>query len=112
MPTDKLKVKRISVVGFCLVLLLPVSALADILTAKIIKITDVDSLYVLDVNYEQHKIRLAGIDAPSTSPPNKTTTTRFLNSKLTLREAGHAPRKDHCYQTNFPRKEGTIALSR
>ncbi len=26
-----------------------------------------DTLYILDANYEQHKIRLAGIDAPERS---------------------------------------------
>ncbi len=38
--------------------------LADTLTGKVVKITDGDTLYVLDGNYQQHKIRLAGIDAP------------------------------------------------
>jgi endonuclease YncB( thermonuclease family) len=40
------------------------AASADILTGKVVKITDGDTLYVLDANYQQHKIRLAGIDAP------------------------------------------------
>ncbi len=43
---------------------LSLAAFADSLTGKVIKITDGDTLYVLDGNYEQHKIRLAGIDAP------------------------------------------------
>ncbi len=68
--TDKLKARQarrrgwIGVVGFCLVLLLPVTASADSLTGKVVKITDGDTLYVLDANYKDHKIRLAGIDAP------------------------------------------------
>jgi len=36
----------------------------DTLTGKVVKITDGDTLYVLDANYKQHKIRLGGIDAP------------------------------------------------
>ncbi len=36
----------------------------DTLTGKVVKITDGDTLYVLDTNYKEHKIRLAGIDAP------------------------------------------------
>jgi endonuclease YncB( thermonuclease family) len=40
------------------------AAFADTLTGKVVKITDGDTLYVLDANHEQHKIRLAGIDAP------------------------------------------------
>ncbi len=49
-------------VGVCLVLLLPLVAFADTLTGKVVKITDGDTVYVLDANYQQHKIRLAGID--------------------------------------------------
>jgi len=47
---------------FFVVLSLAVSA--DSLTGKVVRITDGDTLYVLDANYQQHKIRLAGIDAP------------------------------------------------
>ncbi len=48
---------------------LSLSASADTLTGKVVKITDGDTLYVLDANYldanyKEHKIRLAGIDAP------------------------------------------------
>jgi len=51
-------------VSVCLLLLYPLSPLADILTGKVVKITDGDTLYVLDATRTQHKIRLAGIDAP------------------------------------------------
>ena len=43
---------------------LSLAALADFLTGKVVKITDGDTLYVLDASNQQHKIRLAGIDAP------------------------------------------------
>ena len=43
---------------------LSIPASADTLTGKVVKITDGDTLYVLDANYKDHKIRLAGIDAP------------------------------------------------
>jgi endonuclease YncB( thermonuclease family) len=43
---------------------LSLTAFADSLTGKVVKITDGDTLYVLDANYKDHKIRLAGIDAP------------------------------------------------
>ena len=43
---------------------LSLAASADTLTGKVVKITDGDTLYVLDANYKEHKIRLAGIDAP------------------------------------------------
>ena len=44
--------------------LLSTPTFADTLTGKVVKITDGDTLYVLDANYKEHKIRLAGIDAP------------------------------------------------
>ena len=43
---------------------LSLATFADSLTGKVVKITDGDTLYVLDANYKEHKIRLAGIDAP------------------------------------------------
>ncbi len=43
---------------------LSISAFGDSLTGKVVKITDGDTRYVLDANHQQHKIRLAGIDAP------------------------------------------------
>ncbi len=53
-----------SVIGLCFAFLLSLPAFADSLTGKVVKITGGDTLYVLDAEYEQHKIRLAGIDAP------------------------------------------------
>ncbi len=52
------------VIGLCFTFLVSLTASADSLTGKVVKITDGDTLYVLDANYQQHKIRLAGIDAP------------------------------------------------
>ncbi len=37
---------------------------ADSLTGKVVRVVDGDTLYVLDANYKEHKIRLAGIDTP------------------------------------------------
>ncbi len=67
MPTETLKARRrgwIGVVGFCLVLLLPITASADSLTGKVVKVADGDSITVLDSINTQHRIRLQGIDAP------------------------------------------------
>ncbi len=52
------------VIALFLLVFLSLAASADSLTGKVVKITDGDTLYVLDANYEEHKIRLAGIDAP------------------------------------------------
>ncbi len=54
----------VGIVTFLPLLLYATGASADSLTVKVVKITDGDTLYVLDANYKQHKIRLAGIDAP------------------------------------------------
>jgi len=51
------------ILGAFLLLAAPI-AFANSLTGKVVKITDGDTLYVLDANYQEHKIRLAGIDAP------------------------------------------------
>ncbi len=54
----------VRVIALGLLVCLSLTAFADSLTGKVVKITDGDTLYVLHANYEQHKIRLAGIDAP------------------------------------------------
>jgi len=54
----------VRVITLGLLIGLSLATFADTLTGKVVKITDGDTLYVLDANYEQHKIRLAGIDAP------------------------------------------------
>ncbi len=51
-------------IAFVFFVFLSLTASADTLTGKVVKITDGDTLYVLDANYKEHKIRLAGIDAP------------------------------------------------
>ena len=43
-----------------LLVCLSLTAFGDTLTGKVVKITDGDTLYVLDANYKDHKIRLAG----------------------------------------------------
>ncbi len=54
----------VRVIALCFLVFLSLAAFADSLTGKVVKITDGDTLYVLDANSQQHKIRLAGIDAP------------------------------------------------
>ena len=51
----------IRVIALFFLVFLSLVALADSLTGKVVKITDGDTLYVLDANYKEHKIRLAGI---------------------------------------------------
>ncbi len=63
---------RAFTIAFCCLLFLSLATFADTLTGKVVKITDGDTLYVLDANFDQHKIRLAGIDALALSlrPPS------------------------------------------
>ncbi len=52
----------VRVIVLYVLVFLSLAAFADILTGKVVKITDGDTLYVLDANYKEHKIRLVGID--------------------------------------------------
>lgn len=49
--------------------LLASSAHAETLTGYVVGIADGDTITVLDANRQQHKIRLAGIDAPERKQP-------------------------------------------
>ncbi len=52
------------VIVLCFLVFLSLVASADSLTGKVGRVVDGDTVYVLDANYKEHKIRLAGIDAP------------------------------------------------
>jgi endonuclease YncB( thermonuclease family) len=45
-------------------LMLSATARAEIITGRVVGIADGDTLTLLDATNQQHKIRLAGIDAP------------------------------------------------
>ena len=49
--------------------LLPTVTVAETLTGRVVAVADGDTLTVLDAAHQQHKIRLAGIDAPETVQP-------------------------------------------
>lgn len=50
-------------------LLLPLQASADTLTGHVVGVTDGDTITLLDASKTQHKIRVAGIDAPEKKQP-------------------------------------------
>ena len=52
-----------------LLLLVPLSTAAETLVGRVVRVVDGDTVYVLDVAETQHKIRLAGIDAPERGQP-------------------------------------------
>lgn len=57
--------KTITKFGLVLLLVsLNTLALADVLIGDVVSVSDGDTITILDVNKSQHKIRLAGIDAP------------------------------------------------
>ena len=49
---------------FLLLFFLVCSVHAETLSGRVVGIADGDTITVLDANRQQHKIRLAGIDAP------------------------------------------------
>jgi endonuclease YncB( thermonuclease family) len=63
---------RLSLLFVLLLLLLSVSSslsAASILEATVVKIADGDTITVLDSDKVQHRIRIAGIDAPEKGQP-------------------------------------------
>lgn len=53
----------------CTALAVTLPAQADTLTGRVVAIADGDTLTVLDAQHTQHRIRLAGIDAPEQRQP-------------------------------------------
>jgi len=53
----------------CVSILWPISAVAKTLFGYVVGISDGDTITVPDANHQQHKIRLAGIDAPGKKQP-------------------------------------------
>jgi len=56
-------------ISLALLLLLPLAVVAAELDGRVVKVVDGDTVYVLDADRQQHKIRLAGIDAPERGQP-------------------------------------------
>ena len=56
-------------ISLLLLVLFPFGVFADTLNGKVVKITDGDTLVVMDAENTQHKIRLSGIDALSLTSP-------------------------------------------
>lgn len=58
-------------IRFIVIFLVAFSAHAETLNGYVVDITDGDTIVVLDANHKQHKIRLAGIDAPEKANSEK-----------------------------------------
>lgn len=57
------------VISILFLLIYPLGVYADTLAGKVVRITDGDTVVVLDSSNTQYKIRLSGIDAPERSQP-------------------------------------------
>lgn len=55
------------------------SVLAEVITGRVIKVADGDTITILDNQKKQHKIRLAQIDAPEKSQPWGKASRDYLN---------------------------------
>ena len=70
---------RVLILGLLISLLTP-AAWAQLLTGRVVGVTDGDTITVLDDQRVQHKIRLAGIDAPEKSQAFGQRSKTFLSS--------------------------------
>lgn len=61
------QISRLFALGF--LFLLVSAASADLLQGRVVRIADGDTLTVLDADQVQHRVRLAGIDAPERAQP-------------------------------------------
>ena len=56
--------------------------LADTLTGRVVRVTDGDTIVILDTNNAQHKIRLQGIDAPERKQAYGTKSKEHLSDSI------------------------------
>lgn len=78
--------RRFSIKSLCLILIVANHASAEVLEGKVTGIADGDTLYVLDSQRNNHKIRLLGIDAPERGQAFGEQSRQSL-SRLTYRKA-------------------------
>src|SRR5262245_23816661 len=77
----------------CLALCLAPAAWADVLSGKIVSVADGDTVTLLDGDNQQHRIRLAGIDAPEAHQAHGQRSRQHL-AELTYRKEAKAD----CYK--------------
>ena len=65
-----------------LLLLINIALNADTFEGKVIKITDGDTVHVLDANHHKEKIRLAGLDAPERKQAFGNKAKQYLSSMI------------------------------
>ncbi len=85
----------LSVRSFCrtliflpaILLLVAIPSFAKTIEGKVIKVADGDTITVLDSNKEQHRIRLAGIDAPEKGQPFDNASRKMLRELVAGKDA-------------------------
>ena len=80
---NKRKVRQF-ITGFAISLVLSVQA--DVLTGKVVGISDGDTITVLDATKTEHKVRLMGIDAPEKSQDFGNQSKRALSDYIYQKE--------------------------
>ncbi len=77
--------------------------------AKVIGITDGDTIKVLDASKTQHRIRLAGIDAPERKQPLGTRSKQGLSDTLAGKEVTIEDSKERPLGVDYRRGVGSAA---
>ncbi len=98
-----MKLRTVQLISL-LVLLLPALAAAETLTGRVVKITDGDTVHVLDSAKERHTIRLGGIDAPERKQAFGKKAKEYLSSLA----AGEAVQVDWNKRDRYKRIIGKI----
>jgi endonuclease YncB( thermonuclease family) len=92
--------------SWCVALLFAVPASAEVIVGRVIGIADGDTLTILEAGTKQHKIRLAGIDAPERKQPFGTASQKHLSELAFGKEA-----KADCYkQDKYYRSVCTVTV--
>jgi endonuclease YncB( thermonuclease family) len=84
---------------FIILLFFSLLSLAEELIGKVIKVSDGDTITVIDSNNQKHKIRLKGIDAPETKQAFGDISTQSLTELVYDKEVVvHWDKKDKYYR--------------
>jgi endonuclease YncB( thermonuclease family) len=89
-----------------ILILIQVTTHADSLTGRVVRVTDGDTIVVLDPTNTQHKIRLQGIDAPERGQAFGTKSKDHLASLI----AGGAVTVDYSKRDRYKRIVGKVLL--
>ena len=80
---------------------------AESLTGRVVRVTDGDTIVVLDANKQQHKIRLQGIDAPERGQDFGTKSKEHLSELV----AGKTVEVDYSKYDRYGRTLGMVLLN-